>query len=182
MVLVSVPDAELLAALEPLPDGVDAVLWDTVTDPPPGTLDVVVLPYLKGPNAGLLAASRSARRLVQSQMLGYDGVEGRLPAGVTFANARGVHEASTAELALGLIIASLRRLPAHLGSTPAAPQFPAGRSLADRRVLVLGQGGVGAAVVDRLLPFEVDAVRVARTARSDARGTVHSMAELRGLL
>ena len=184
MVRVGVPDADLLAALAPLPDGVDALVWDPARDDPPAeALDIVVLPYLRGTDDGLATAAPTARRLVQSQMLGYDGVADRLPPGVTFANARGVHEASTAELAVGLILASLRRLPALLnGAGPAAPAYPAGRSLADRRVLVLGQGGVGVAIVDRLLPFEVDLVRLARSERRDDRGAVHGMAELPSLL
>jgi phosphoglycerate dehydrogenase-like enzyme len=44
--------------------------------------------------------------------------------------------------------------------------------------MVLGQGGVGRAIEARLAPFEVDLVRVARTARSG----VHGIAELPELL
>jgi phosphoglycerate dehydrogenase-like enzyme len=38
-------------------------------------------------------------------------------------------------------------------------------SLADRRVLVIGAGGVGRAIHDRLLPFEVSIRMMARTSR-----------------
>jgi phosphoglycerate dehydrogenase-like enzyme len=47
---------------------------------------------------------------------------------------------------------------------------------------VLGTGGVGRAVAARLRPFEVELVRVARTARTDEEGAVHGLGELRRLL
>ena len=47
-------------------------------------------------------------QVVQSPNAGYDDVLQFLPKGVTLCNAAGVHDASTAELALGLAIASRR--------------------------------------------------------------------------
>ena len=51
-------------------------------------------------------------------------------------------------------------------------------SLADRTVVILGYGGVGRAVEDRLLAFETTVVRVARHARLDERGEVHDLSAL----
>jgi phosphoglycerate dehydrogenase-like enzyme len=45
-------------------------------------------------------------------------------------------------------------------------------------VLIIGYGDIGAAIERRLLPFEVDVVKVARTARDG----VHAMGELPALL
>ncbi|MBC7291374.1 MAG: dihydrofolate reductase, partial [Actinotalea sp.] len=56
------------------------------------------------------------------------------------------------------------------------------RSLADRRVMVLGHGSIGAAVARRLEPFEVDVVRVARTGRVEGGSTVHPVVDLPRLL
>ena len=50
-------------------------------------------------------------QVVQTLTAGVDNVWPHLPAGATLCNARGVHDASTAELVVGLIIASLRRIP-----------------------------------------------------------------------
>ena len=121
--------------------------------------------------------------LVQSQSIGYDGVAEFLPAGRVFANASGVHETSTAELALALILASQRELPRLIqnqqeGRWDARPTA----SLADRRVLIVGYGGVGKAIEDRLLPFETTVTRVASTERTDDRGRIHGIAELHTLL
>ena len=55
-------------------------------------------------------------------------------------------------------------------------------SLADRRVLVIGTGGVGQAIADRLTPFEVILNRVASSARTDDRGVVHGVDSLAELL
>ncbi|MFZ2502502.1 MAG: NAD(P)-dependent oxidoreductase, partial [Nocardioides sp.] len=51
-------------------------------------------------------------------------------------------------------------------------------SLADRSVLIVGYGQIGAAVEARLAPFEVQVTKVARTAREG----VHSFEELPQLL
>jgi len=122
-------------------------------------------------------------RLIQSQLVGYDGVIDVLPPGHVFANAASVHETSTAELTLALILASQRGIPdfvrAALEGRWARAEHP---SLADRTVLLVGYGGVGRAIESRLLAFETTVVRVARTARIDERGAVHAMDELFELL
>jgi phosphoglycerate dehydrogenase-like enzyme len=47
--------------------------------------------------------------------------------------------------------------------------------LADRRVLLVGYGGVGKAIEARLLPFEAEVTRMASRAREDAAGTIHGI-------
>ena len=44
-------------------------------------------------------------RVVQALTAGYEHLTGRIPAGTTLCNARGLHDASTAEHALALILA-----------------------------------------------------------------------------
>ena len=79
---------------------------------------------------------------------GYDDVQAVLPDGVQLANATGVHDASTAELAVALTLASLRDFPdffaAQQDRTLAAVGSIHG-ALADKRVLVLGYGSIGRA-------------------------------------
>jgi phosphoglycerate dehydrogenase-like enzyme len=122
-------------------------------------------------------------RLVQGQSLGYDGIEQVLRPGMVYANAAGVHEASTSELALALILASQRGIPDFVRAASEGKWAPAPHpSLADRTVLLVGYGGVGRAIETRLLPFETTVVRVARTARSDERGVIHGVESLPTLL
>jgi len=181
--VVSVPDEALRAALGPLPDA-EVVVWDLAGPPPAPRIDLIVPPYLGDWRDRLPAVAAVRPRLVQSQLLGWDGVDRVLPPGVPFANAVGVHEASTAELAVGLVLAALRGIDEYVRQAASGgPQRPfLGTSLADRRVLLLGTGGVGTAIARRLRPFEAAVTRVARTAREDGEGAVHGIAELPALL
>jgi phosphoglycerate dehydrogenase-like enzyme len=121
--------------------------------------------------------------LVQSQSIGYDDVPGALPPGHVFANAASVHETSTAELALALVLAAQRGIPDFVRAASEGRWAPARHeSLADRRVLLLGYGGVGRAIEERLAPFEVELTRVASRARDDESGRIHGIDELPQLL
>jgi phosphoglycerate dehydrogenase-like enzyme len=178
MLQVSLPGTRLAAALGDVPERVRLLRWDMDGPAPAPRIDLVVVPYLPG-YAHLRWLDGVTTSLVQSQYLGYDGVAEVLPPGHRYANARGVHETSTAELALALLLAAQRGIPDFVRAAGVRVLEPSWYpSLADRRVLVLGQGGVGRAIAQRLAPFEVDLVRVARTARDG----VHGVAELPGLL
>ncbi|WP_104136760.1 2-hydroxyacid dehydrogenase [Cryobacterium sp. Y62] len=180
---VSLPEPQLRAALGDLPDGVEIIEWAMEGPAPVPEIDIVVTPYM-GKTDRLAHLAGVNTRLVQSQSIGYDGVDRVLPAGHVYANAASVHETSTAELTLALILASQRGIPdfvraADVG-TWAAPSHHA--SLADRTVLLLGYGGVGHAIETRLLAFETTVIRVARTARNDERGMIYSFESLPELL
>ncbi|MBA4866137.1 2-hydroxyacid dehydrogenase [Streptomyces sp. PSKA54] len=128
-----------------------------------------------------------AVQVVQTMTAGVDdvlGVASRLPAGVRLCNARGVHEASTAELALALTLASLRGIPDFVRAQQTGTWQSGFRpALADKSVLIVGYGAIGSAVEDRLVPFECARVaRVARSARDSERGPVHPISDLPQLL
>lgn len=188
--LVTVPGATLRRALERtkggVPDGVELVEWDLAGPPPAAAsgrrIDIVVPPYM-GAAARLGALEALEVGLVQSQSIGYDDIPDVLPPGHVFANAASVHETSTAELALGLAIAAQRGIPDFVRAAAEGRWAPARHdSLADRRVLLVGYGGVGRAIEDRLAPFEVELTRVASRARDDEHGRVHGIDELPVLL
>ncbi|MFC1429993.1 2-hydroxyacid dehydrogenase [Streptacidiphilus sp. N1-3] len=170
-----------------LPAGLDLLVWDGEGEPPPQReldgVEFFCLPYMRHPAALALLPRLPALRTVQTLTAGTDDVLPHLPPGVRVCNARGLHDASTAELAMTLILASLRGIPGFVRRQ--AEEFwdqtfqPA---LADRTVLVIGYGSIGAALEARLAPFECDVLRVARTARESAHGPVHGIAELPGLL
>ena len=128
---------------------------------------VFYVPRYMGPLADLeLIADMPNLRVVQLLTAGYDNAVRFIPPGVTLCNAGGVHDASTAELALALILASLRGLDEFARAMPSGAWVYARReALADKRVLVIGAGGVGRAVQRRLEPFETDITMAARTAR-----------------
>ncbi len=163
----------------PLADAVDElaghdVAWyDGTTEPPdPSDCELYVLPYTLG--AGPLELMRHMPRLrvVQTLTAGYEHVLPYLPDGVLLANARGVHDASTAELAVALALASLRGLPEFVRAAEQGAWQPAFHpSLADKHVLIVGYGSIGEAVERRLAGFEVTVDRVARRARPGVHPT-----------
>jgi phosphoglycerate dehydrogenase-like enzyme len=117
--------------------------------------------------------------VVQTLTAGVDHVRGALPPGVVLCNGRGIHDTSTAELALTLILASLRGIPEFVRAQDSGRWRPERReSLADKRVLIVGHGQIGAAIESRIVPFEAEVVRVARHARPG----VHAIGELPDLL
>jgi phosphoglycerate dehydrogenase-like enzyme len=180
--LVSVPDAHLGAALGEMPEGVEIIEWDMSGPAPVNAIDIVVPPYMDTAKA-LAQLANVKTRLVQSQSVGYDGVEQLLPPGIIYANAATVHETSTAELTVALILASQRGIPDFVRAASEGRWAPSWhQSLADRNVLLVGYGGVGKAIEARLLPFEVTVTRVALTARSDERGEIHGFDSLHDLL
>lgn len=182
---VTFPTEALAESQRPAPAGVrfsvaafPSTQWDLVA----GTTDMIVLPYMT-PASVLSDLAGSRVSIVQSQMVGYDGVEAALPAGTTFCNASGVHEEATGELTLALILASLRGIPAAaVAQTTQTWNHQQHPGLADKRVLVLGAGGVSREICRRLEPFGVEITRVARSARTDEFGAVHSVTELTELL
>jgi len=102
---------------------------------------------------------------------GFEHALAHLPAGVTLCNAAGVHDASTAELTVALILARLRNIDG-MARAMTRGEFLHDRfdALADKRVVVVGAGGVGGAIARRLLPFECDVTVVGRTARPGVLG------------
>ena len=178
---VSVPDPALRGYVNPHPD-VTVLDWDFDGAAPQPRIDIVVPPYMGGTQV-LRRLEDVETALVQSQSIGYDGVAESLPAGRVFANAAGVHETSTAELVLALLLASQREFPRLLRNQQEGVwETRATASLADCRVLLVGYGGVGRAIERRLIPFETSVTRVASRARTDEAGSVHGIAELPGLL
>ena len=77
-------------------EGLDVLRWDLEGPAPREAIDLVVPDYL-APKSRLANLVGVRSRLVQSQMIGYDGVAALLPPGVVYANAASVHETSTAE-------------------------------------------------------------------------------------
>lgn len=181
-VFVAVPDATMLERLTPAGEDVALEVWTTDDSPLDRSIDLLVLPYSVSAEAlPRLAASRVS--VVQSQALGYNGVAEVLPPGIRYANAVGVHEGPTAELAVGLILESQRGLDVIARAQPAGlwkrDWYP---GLLGRAVLIIGVGGVGAAIEKRLAPFDVEITRVARTGRTDALGAIHPLGALPELL
>lgn len=167
---VWVPYPEFAADVESLGSDVDADVFTGDEEAPASIAEVefFVAPYSFKPPTLAVTSRMPALRVLQTLTAGYEHVLPYLPEGVTLCNARGVHDASTAELALTLILSSLRGIPdfviAQQKEEWRHADYPA---LADRTVLILGYGSIGRAIERRLLPFETQVIRVASRARAD---------------
>ena len=188
--IVTLPDRQLLEALTSHTPadrlGVELRIWDwnspirDVLGDEADDVVATVLPYFRPAPEWRSLADLPKLRLLQAQSAGYDNLLHITPDGVALANARGVHEASTSELAVGLMLAAQRELPRW--ARERRWQAASTRALADSRVLVVGTGAIGEAIRSRLAPFETEITRVATTARDDEHGHIHGIDELPELL
>ncbi|MFD8622499.1 2-hydroxyacid dehydrogenase [Streptomyces hygroscopicus] len=186
LVWLPIPPEEI----DGLPDTLEYAHWDGGPDFPtdPARCAFYCVPYMKKPEvcARPLPAMTNLR-VVQTLTAGIDHIKpalADLAPGMRLCNARGVHNASTAELALTLVLASLRGIPDFVRGQDAGEWRSGFRpALADKSVLIVGYGAIGSAIEDRLVPFECERVtRVARSPRTTERGPVHPIDELPRLL
>jgi phosphoglycerate dehydrogenase-like enzyme len=168
--------------LDPVPDGVRCETVVPSGDDSPAAISEVqfyVPAYQLQADQGEVLARMPRLRVVQTLTAGVEHIRSQVPDGVLLCNGRGIHNASTAELALTLTLASLRGVPGFVEDQHAHRWTQGFReSLADKTVLIVGYGDIGRDTERRLLPFEVEVLRVARTARDG----VHAWSELPDLL
>lgn len=122
----------------------------------------------------LLAAAPSVRWV----QLPFAGIEAFLDAGVltpdrTWTCAKGVYAEPTAEHALALTLAGLRRLPEHARATSWGAQ--GGQTLYDGDVVVLGGGGITTALLGLLAPYRCSVTVVRRDPTSPLQGAARTV-------
>ena len=141
-------------------------------------------------------------RLVLSLMAGTEWIPGTVGPHVTICNAHGAHNISTAEWTLSAILSMLKYFPLYLDiqrtgvwkrrfeasahyarmTGDAHPHYPPVmlEELTGKTVLMVGHGAIGKEIERMLVPFHVEMLRVARSARREPR--VHAVSELDSLL
>ncbi len=141
-------------------------------------------------------------KLVLSLMAGTEWIPETVGPHVTICNARGAHNVATAEWTVAAIFTSLKYVPlyceiqasgnwkrrkeaaelfARLHPDEGAIYPPVMQEeLAGRKVLMVGYGSIGKDIERMLAPFDVELMRVARTARTEPM--VQSVSELDALL
>lgn len=184
--MVSLPSAAWVEDVGPI-DGVEFVVND-LTSPLERAeqIELCVAPYMQGVDRGLFAEMPQLR-FVQVLTAGYEGLPEALPDGVDLANAVGVHDTSTAELAVALTLAALRGIPQFVRDAQTGTWAPGGQfydALADRHVVIVGYGDIGRAIARRLEPFEVSIEAVASRARDgdEIVERIHGIDDLGSLL
>lgn len=148
-------------------------------------VDFWILPFSRRDAAQVFSHLRGVK-VVQSMMAGVDWITPWLPPGVTLCDGRGIHDISTSEWVMSAILASVKRIPLYCslqarhewgGQATVTDGFlneggpqtglyrVLGEDLAEKTVLIIGYGSIGAAIEARLTPFGVNTLRIARSAR-----------------
>ena len=144
-----------------------------------GQVEFYVPPFFPRQPAVEVVTRLPALRVVQTLTAGIDRFLPYLRPGVTLCNARGVHDASTAEWVVAAILAAERDLPSFAREQAGQRwSYRFTGNLATKTVLIVGYGSIGAAVERRLAGFEVGVRRVARRPRDGVAG----LGDLPGLL
>jgi phosphoglycerate dehydrogenase-like enzyme len=133
----------------PVGDGPDAIVWLDPAD-------------VEGLRSYLAQAPRAG--WVQLPFAGVERIadEGLLDHARIWTCAKGSYAEPVAEHALTLSLAGLRHLPERIVATSWG--IPAGTSLYDQKVTILGGGGITASLLEQLAPFRVEATVVRRSA------------------
>ena len=131
-----------------------------------GEVEFYCMPYMGDEASIALIAQLPRLRVVQSLSSGVDNVLDSVPSQVTLCNGSGLHhEEGTAELAVSLILASLRQIPTFaLQQSRRSWHHLRTDSLEGKRVLLVGYGHIGQGIEQRLRPFGAQVMRVSRTA------------------
>ncbi|MDR1512193.1 MAG: dihydrofolate reductase [Propionibacteriaceae bacterium] len=177
---------EAIAQVGPMPPGVEFEVASREHGLPLATADRVewfaVRNFEVEVARQVLALEAPNLRWLQLASAGYDYIVDDVPPRVGLCNAAGVHDVGTSELAVALALAHLNGVDRYALDRPGrafAPHY--GRTLADRRALILGYGRIGRAVERRLMGFDVTSVtRVAQHSRTDPE--VHAVGDLPRLL
>jgi phosphoglycerate dehydrogenase-like enzyme len=173
-VLMWVPGEDVAAGMTGLPDTeVEIVSVDDGSLPPASVADVeFYVPSFSPTNAaGEVMRLTKRLRVVQTLTAGVDKFQPYMPDGAVLCNARGAHDASTAEWVLAAMLGVLRDLPLFAREQAARRwTYQLTDQLAEKTVLIVGYGAIGAAVEQRLAGFEVDVLRVARGPRPGVAG------------
>ena len=135
--------------------------------------------FFPSPAGSAVLSQMRGLRVIQTLSAGVDWIRPHVPPEAALCNARGAHDASTAEWVVAAMLAALRSFPVFSAEQARARWAYQGTDqLAGKNVLIVGYGAIGAAVERRLAGFEVTVQRLARSARPGVQG----LADLPALL
>jgi phosphoglycerate dehydrogenase-like enzyme len=152
-------------------DWLEVVAWDGegAVPEPAHQAQVWVPPYGVAQSPDFVRdslAAMGALEVVQLQSAGVEPWQSLVPDGVTLCNGRGVHGGSTAELAVALVLATVRDLPQYVEQQRRRTWEPlTSGTLAGQRVLVVGAGDIGRRAAAVLTALEAEVTLVGRRRR-----------------
>lgn len=136
-----------------------------------GAIDFFVPQYMGGSDALAFARKMPNLKYLQVPNAGFDDAIEYLRPGMILCNARGVHDASTSELAIGLAIASRRGLADFVRAQDRGEwlheRYP---SFNDSNIAIVGFGSIGQSLARSLSGFDVTITGFSRSATAGALG------------
>lgn len=155
----------------PVPDGVELLSGAGVPAPDVRARITFYVPhYMGGRRALEPVRDMPGLRVLQVPNAGFDDAAAYVRPGMVLCNARGVHDESTAELAVALALAGRRGFPTFADDQRRGAWTHASMpSLTDSRVAVVGHGSIGSTIVRMLSGFAVTVVPFSRRGTDGAR-------------
>ncbi len=125
--------------------------------------------YMGGRTALEFSRKMPNLKVLQMPNAGYEDAIEFTRTGMTLCNGRGIHDASTAELAVGLAIASLRGFPEFVRNQDRGQWVHSRQqSINDKKVAIIGYGSIGKTVARNLSGFDVTVVPFSRSGSDGA--------------
>ena len=124
--------------------------------------------YMGGKPALELTKQMPNLKILQVPNAGYDDALEFLRPGITLCNGRGIHDDSTAELAVGLTIASLRGFATFVRDQDKGEWVNKNYdSINDRKIGIVGFGSIGSTIARMLSGFSVEIVAFTQSGRDN---------------
>ena len=126
--------------------------------------------YMGGKDALAWAAKMPNLKVLQMPNAGYDDALAYMRPGLILCNASGVHDASTAELAVTLALSSRRGIPGFV-KDQIKEKWNHHRltSLSDSKIGIVGFGSIGKQVAKNLSGFEVEVIGFSKSGRDGSK-------------
>jgi phosphoglycerate dehydrogenase-like enzyme len=124
--------------------------------------------YMGGRPALELTKKMPNLKVLQMPNAGYDDALEFVRDGITLCNGRSIHDDSTAELAVGLTIASLRGFPDFVRNQDKSSWVHVkNKSINDRRIGIIGFGSIGSTIAKMLSGFSVEILPFTQSGRDN---------------
>ena len=124
--------------------------------------------YMGGRPALELTKKMPNLKVLQMPNAGYDDAMEYVRDGMTLCNGKSIHDDSTAELAVGLTIASLRGFPDFIRNQDKSDWVHVkNKSINDRKIGIIGFGSIGTTIAKMLNGFAVEIIPFTQSSRDN---------------
>ena len=124
--------------------------------------------YMGGRPALELTKKMPNLKILQMPNAGYDDAMEYVRDGMTLCNGKSIHDDSTAELAVGLTIASLRGFPDFVRNQDKSDWVHVkNKSINDRKIGIIGFGSIGTTIAKMLSGFAVEIIPFTQSGRDN---------------